>query len=297
MAVWAAAFLMLAVAAAIPEGPSAALSVDNAYPTVGEVVHFDASASVGHDAGNGRIVAYRFAFGDGQETDWLNSPRTGHAYESAENVTATVTVVDLRGQTGTATAAVHVGVSPPFPPGTPDLVPIRLIVTPARPRVNDTVNLTVVILNRGNANATSATVDAYDDRPNGTVGFIGRLELSRAIPSSASESLRFPMFLASDPGNHTIRAIVANVTPVGANATAHELDLTFEVVAGPSQPGTNQGGGPTFEVGGVVVVLAAAAVAAMAGAGYLLMRRPPKGPLEPPPHQPPDQSPPPIWPP
>ena len=70
LAVWAVAFTMLAVAAALPGGPTARLSVDDATPVVGQVVHFNASASGAHDAGNGRIVGYRFSFGDGQRTGW-----------------------------------------------------------------------------------------------------------------------------------------------------------------------------------------------------------------------------------
>ena len=297
LAVWAVAFSLLAVVSALPEGPAAALIVDDAYPAPGVVVHFDASGSVGHDQGNGRIVAFRFDFGDGQESAWQQSPLEAHAFPEVGNFTATVTVVDLRDLTGTASVTVHVGGTPPPPPDRPDLFPVTLEVTPAEPRVNDSVNLTVTVLNRGGATATGATVDAYDLRPDGSIGFLGSLPLPGPLSPSNAEPVRFPPFVAVQVGNHTLRAVTGNVTPAPASSTPHELRVSVQILAAGTPPGPGTRGGAAFDVGPLAVALSAAAVAAMAGAGYLLLRRPPKGPLEPPPAQPPDRSPPPIWPP
>lgn len=297
LAVWAVAFSILAVVAAIPEGPTAALSVDDAYPSVGIAVHFNASASTGHDQGNGRIVAYRFAFGDGGGTVWQTSALVAHAYAAAGTFTATVAVIDLRNQTGTASAVIHVGGSPPPPPDLPDVVPVSLQASPPQPHVNDTVNVTVVVLNRGRANATSATVDGYEVGPDGTVGFLGSVPMPEALAPAGTETLRFPSFVPTQPGNYTIRAVVNNVSPATPGAPVHSLDLVVEVLPRGMPPTPGPQGAPAFDMGPIAIGLSAAAVASMAAAGYFLLRRPPKGPLEPPPHQPPDRSPPPIWPP
>lgn len=297
LAVWAIALSLLAVVSALPEGPKAVLRVDNASPIVGAAVHFNASESTGHDRGNGRIVGFRFVFGDGQETEWQRSPLAAHAYLDIGNFTATVTVIDQREHTGTASATIHVHATPPPPPEFPDVLPVALVLSPAQPRVNDSVNLTVTILNRGGTNATSATLDLYDVRPAGDVAFLGSMPLPHALAPDETESVSSTPFVAVQAGNHTIRAVVTNVTPSDPNATPHDLALTMDVLPRGVQPGSGGGGPSAFDVGPVAVVLSAAAVAAMAGAGYFLLRRPPKGPLEPPPMQPPDRSPPPIWPP
>lgn len=293
LTVWGIALALLAAVAAIPEGPLAVLSVDDTRPAVGEIVRFNASGSASHDAGNGRIAAFHFVFGDGQESVWQESSTATHAYASEGTFTASVTVVDLRGLTGTASVTLRVGTSAP-PPGVPDLLPTGIILDPAQPQVNDTVALTVVVLNRGGGNATSATVAAYDVRPDGRTAFLTVVPIPQELAPSRSVPVKFPSFLAEQAGNHTIRAVVANVTPTPASSQPQELDLLIVIRTSGSQPGP---GAKAFDVGPLAIVLSAAAVTAMAGAGYLLLRRPPKGPLEPPSAQPPDRTPPPIWPP
>ena len=164
---------MLAVAAALPEGPTARLTVDNAYPAVGEGVHFNASANEGHDAGNGRIVAYRFSFGDGQATGWQSSPYAEHAYAAEGSYAANVTVKDNRGEMGSASVTIQVGTPPPPPVQAPDLVPIQVQLSPAAPRVNESVNATVVVLNRGGDDGSARTVAAKDGAPKRTEGGLG----------------------------------------------------------------------------------------------------------------------------
>ena len=114
-AVWAVAFSLLAVVAATPRGPTAALSVDDVTPVVGQIVHFDASASVGHDEGNGRIVSYEFDFGDGDGTREQSSPMASHAYSLVGPKRATVTVQDARENEGSASVRIDVqaGSRPP----------------------------------------------------------------------------------------------------------------------------------------------------------------------------------------
>ncbi len=295
---WAVAFSLLAVASAIPEGPIAALRVDDTYPAIGQVVHFNASASLGHDQGKGRIVAYRFDFGDGAGTGWQSSPLAAHAFTKAANVTASVLVADARNLTATASIGIHVGSAPPPPIPAPEVLPIRAGVSPAEPHVNDSVHLTVDLLNRGTASAATASILAYDVRPDGSVSFLGNQALVGPLPASAGATVSFPAFRAVQAGNHTLRIAVNNVTPVEPGSPNRELNVTMTVL-GPgesSQPGPGNGGS-AFDVGPLAVGLGGAAVAAMAGAGYFLMRRPPRGPREPPSAEPPDRSPPPLWPP
>lgn len=308
LAVWSVAFTMLAVAAALPEGPSASLTVDDAFPTVGQVVHFNASASTAHDAGNGRIVAYRFAFGDGQGTEWQRSPFAEHAYAAAGTFVATVTVIDNRGEEGTASVTIHPGTPPPPPVSAPDLVPIAAQVSPASPEVNGSYNVSVVVLNRGGGAADSADLVAYDLAPNGPATRIGTVPVPAPIEPSQTASVRLGPFVAAPAGNHTLRILVTNVTPPETNAANNELDVGMSVL--PRSPpngggggGGNGGGGGGGGAGGGLSVpltalgLGAAAAIAAVSAGYLFLRPAPRGPLEPPPPNPPDRSPPPIWPP
>ena len=293
---WAVAFTMLAVAAALPEGPTARLTVDNAYPAVGEVVHFNASASEGHDAGNGRIVAYRFSFGDGQATGWQSSPYAEHAYAAEGSYAANVTVKDNRGEMGSASVTIQVGTPPPPPVQAPDLVPIQVQLSPAAPRVNESVNATVVVLNRGGDEASAATVAAYDVPPNATAVDLGTVALPHALFPSQTASVVVGPFVFRTAGNHTLRIVLANVTPQETNSSNNELDLRVAVLP-PTTPTKPGGGGAGLGLSPLTTGLVLAAVAAGAGAAYLFSRpRPPRS-LEPPPPMPPDQSPPPIWPP
>ena len=295
LAVWAVAFTMLAVAAAIPEGPTAALSLDDAYPAVGQTVRFNASASSSHDEGNGRIVAYRFAFGDGQGTDWQSSPLADHAYALEGTFVASVTVVDNRGAKATAMATVHPGMPPPPPVQAPDLVPIQAQLDPAVPRENDSVNLTVIVLNRGGAGADSATLNAYDVPPNATAVLVATARLPGPLAASQTVSVEMGPFVARTVGNHTLRILVTEVVPSETDSANNELDLRMTVL--PSSTPTNPGGGgPPFALTPLALGLGAAAVAAGAGALLLFLRPPLPGPLEPPSPTPPDRSPPPIWP-
>lgn len=408
---------MLAAASAVPEGPKVSLTVSPPIPTVDQTVRFNASASEEHDEGNGRIVGYRFNFGDGTGTDWQTSSTTTHAYTIAGNYTASVTAKDNRGLTGSA--SVRVRVLPPPPPA-PDVRPVLASLVPVRPAVGDFVNLTIVLLNRGTetaqtaavvvtdlrpdgttaslgssaipeplapsdvlpvvvgpfqasgagnhtlrirvtdvsppepnpgqgvlnltmtvtaspppppppptgpqlrvlaalldpthprtgqpvnlsvivwnggtASAQSATVDAYDFRPNGTVAFLGNVALPELLPPSMGETLAFSPFVASGVGNHSLRLLVENVTPPQLLPGGGELDIVMNV-AGTSVPPPPDHNPPPLEFGPLALGLAGAAVASGAAAAFVLLRPRPVESLEPPPASPPDRSPPPIWPP
>ncbi len=292
---WAVALSLLAFVAAIPSGPTAVLTVDTAFPSVGEVVHFNASGSLGHDAGNGRIVAYNFSFGDGSGTGWQASAFAHHAYAAAETFVAMVTVVDGRGTESSASVTMHPVSSPPPPSQGPALSPVEARLTPASPRVNESVNVTVMLLNRGGGAATAATVSAYDVPENGAPTTVAHVDVSETIAPLQAVNVTLGPFVATLPGNHTLRILVTNVTPTETTSANHELDLAFTVAASiPSRPG---GGGPAFDFSPLAIGLGATAVAAGVGAALLLLRPKPPGPLEPPPANPPDRSPPPIWPP
>lgn len=291
---WALALSMLALVAAIPGGPTAVLTVDDAYPAVGQAVHFNASASVAHDSGNGRIVAYAFSFGDGFATGVRSSPLADHTYASEGAFVATVIVTDARGATATASVNVHPGITPPPTAGTPDLVPIQAQLIPANPVVNDSVNVTVVLLNRGEVAASAATIEAFDAPENLSPNRVASAVLSVTVAASQSTTLTLGPFLAAPAGNHTLRILVTNATPPETGGGDRELDVSFAV--SPATEPTN-GGVPPFALSPLVLGIAGAAVAAGVGAVLLLLRPKPPGPLEPPPANPPDRSPPPIWPP
>src|SRR5881628_3786019 len=176
-AVWAVAFSLLAVVAATPQGPTAVLSVDDTTPVVGQIVHFDASGSVPHDQGKGRIVSYEFDFGDGNHTREQSSPFASHAYSLVGPKRATVDVEDARGNEGSA--SVRIDVEPKSPPtGAPDLTPSSASTIPAQPIEGQIAIVSIILANHGNATAEGATIDVTDQRPNGTVVSIGTASLS-----------------------------------------------------------------------------------------------------------------------
>ncbi|MFA5895489.1 MAG: PKD domain-containing protein [Thermoplasmata archaeon] len=292
LAVWAIAFSLLAVVNAVPSGPNAILTTDTATPYVGQPVHFDASGSVGHDEGNGRIVAYAFVFGDGGTTGWQESPFAAHAYGKAGEYAAAVTVKDGRGLTGQASVSISVKAFPS--PGTsPDVVPIGASVSPANPTEGDNVTVTVTLMNLGGATATNAAIQIIDVRPNGTQFALEPLSLPLPLEARATEAIISPAFPALGIGNHTLRITVYNVTPPEAVSGNNELNLT--VTVGPA--GSQDHGPAGFAVNPLVAGLIGAGIVSLAGALLLLLRPRPPGPMEPPPPSPPDRSPPPIWPP
>src|SRR5437867_8004827 len=128
------------------------LSVDDPTPGIGQIVYFDASASVGHDTGNGRIVSYEFDFGDGNRTREQDSPLASHAYSLAGPRRASVTVEDARGNQGTA--SVRIEVQPkPSTGGIPDLTPQSASTIPAEPIAGPTPHRSNTIRHPGHGSA------------------------------------------------------------------------------------------------------------------------------------------------
>lgn len=414
LAVWAVAFSLLAAASATDEEPTVVLTVDDSMPVVGQIVHFNATASQVHEEGSGRNFVYRFQFGDGTGTDWQSSQTVAHAYAQKGNFTASVTVRNRQGEKASASLRIVVS-SPPPPvpdltpvlamtgpqtptegglvnltvfllnrgseaarnatvdaqdvrpngtvgslgrasmprplepggveavnfapfravgvgnhtlrltvldvqppevatqdnllnatmvvapanpnpiPESPDLVPLAATADPPRPVIWALVNLTVVVLNRGGVQANAATLHIYDDRPDGTVEFLGAAPLPAALPPGEAETVVFGPFQLETAGNHTLRIVVADVMPPPGSPLGHELTLAL-VVSGTTPP--SRAGGGAVQPTPLVFVLAAASVASVLGAAYFLLRRPsPTSVLEPPSAEPPDRSPPPLWPP
>lgn len=90
--------------------PVVTLAISPYPPRVGDVVVFDADA-VDPD---GRVVAWRFDFGDGSATPWLDRAVVAHTYARKGDHTASVTVRDEAGSLGSALLAVEIANSPPF---------------------------------------------------------------------------------------------------------------------------------------------------------------------------------------
>jgi chitodextrinase len=98
-------------------------------PRADDDVYFDASASTD---GDGQIVSYAWAFGDGRSTV-SSSPTTRHNYNLPGRYSVVLTVTDDRGlSASTSPVDVNVGVS---------AVPTAdFVVSPAAPKVNTVVN-------------------------------------------------------------------------------------------------------------------------------------------------------------
>ncbi len=293
--VWAIALFILAVAAAIPGGPTAALTADDLRPIVGQSVHFDAAASAGHDQGLGRIVSYRFDFGDGAGTVEQIPPTAIHAYADVGARRATVTVRDARGNEGIASLTIDVRPEPTPTGPAPDLTPRAASTNPASPLEGQVVSVSITIVNHGGASAESATIDVYDERPNGTTVAIGQVVLGETLATGASTTVYSQSFLAVGVGEHTIRIVIGNVTPTESNTSdnTREIAMTVRPSMGPGPTG----GEIPFGTLTIILGLLAAGIAALVGAATLLTRPRKRGPLEPPPAEPTDQSPPPLHPP
>lgn len=227
VAVWVVTFSVLAVATAVAWNLDAKLTVDDCTPYVNQTVHFDASASKGGDGDDGKIVAYKFSFGDGTGTDWQSRPTAAHAYESAGNVTASVTVKDKRGNKDSASVLLTVRTAPP--PPAPDLVPVFATIDPSHPTAGDAVNLTAVLLNRGGTATESAEMDVYDRRPNGTVVLLGNVSVTKSVEPGTTYNAPFGPFAATGVGNHTLRVVVTNVSPATTVKEERALNLTMTV--------------------------------------------------------------------
>lgn len=102
--------LLVALGNAHNDPPSAALTARPAGTDVGVPVTFDASFASDPD---GRVVAYRFDFGDGEAVEWDPSPTATHVYDANGVYTARLTVRDDRGaESPPALAQVVIGPRP-----------------------------------------------------------------------------------------------------------------------------------------------------------------------------------------
>lgn len=289
---WAIAFAVLAIASALPGPPEAALSVDDRTPFVGEPVRFDASASRGHDQGQGRIAAYRFDFGDGAGTEWQASPFADHAYAAAGAYEANVTIRDGRGLQGRASIRVEARSTPPPTGVEPDLVVRDATPIPAKPRVNDLMSLAIVIRNQGSTSADDATIEVTDLRPSGASVIVATLRLAAPLEPDGLRILVTPSFVAIEAGRHGFRIAIRDVVPSEVFLGNNEKVVSVDIAAA----GGGEGGGP-LGLNPLPIVLAFAALGAAAAAvAVARRRREPTGP-EPGPPEPPGHEPPPPWPP
>src|SRR5947209_6965471 len=226
---WAVAFSLLAVAAATTRGPTAMLSGDGPTPGIGQIVYFDASASVDHDTENGRIVSYEFDFGDGNRTREQDSPLASHAYSLAGPRRASVTVEDARGNQGTASVRIEVQPKPPTG-GIPDLTPQSVSTIPAEPIDGQIAILSITIANHGNGTADAAMIDVMDQRPNGTILAIGNASLPTQLAPEDSVVVYSPTFVAAGVGNHSLQIVVGHVTPEEKDVEDNTLTIRMTVL-------------------------------------------------------------------
>lgn len=183
----------------------------------------------------------------------------------------------------------------------PDLRPAVPSIHPAPAYEGDIVEVSVLIVNQGNATATAASIDLIDVRPGGASVPIGRSDLATPLARGASVAVSMPSFIAVGVGSHTLTIRVGNVTPPELQPGGGAISIPLEVLRGrdsPPPPPPSDGirieGLETLGLGallGFVVVILGIGVA-VAAVGQRRSRE-----LEPPPPEPPDRSPPPLWPP
>lgn len=183
----------------------------------------------------------------------------------------------------------------------PDLRPAVPSIHPAPAYEGDIVEVSVLVVNQGNATATAAAIDLVDARPGGTSVPIGRSELASPLAPGASIAVSMPSFIAVGVGSHTLTIYVGNVMPPEVSAGGGAVSIPLEVLPArdslpppPPSDGVRIEGLETLGLGallGFVVVVLGIGVA-VAAIGRRRSRE-----LEPPPPEPPDRSPPPLWPP
>jgi PKD repeat protein len=98
--------------------PVADFTYEPANPKVNETVTFNATSSY---AVNGSIIAYKWDFGDGNITGWINNPITTHSYSTEGSYSVTLTVADSFNHVGKTIKLIVVGAPKPIP-YTPSLV-------------------------------------------------------------------------------------------------------------------------------------------------------------------------------
>lgn len=285
---------LFAIGAAVPAPPDAALEVDDATPFVGETVRFDASASAGHDEGNGRIVAYHFEFGDGAGTAWQAAPFAQYAYASAGPKTARVTARDGRNLEDSATLRLDVLSMPPATGEAPDLTPLGASTRPMRPELDAVVTVAVAIYNRGGTTAESAFIDVTDVRPGVGPTLVDTIRLPEPLEPNHTVLLFSEPFPAVGLGVHTIIVAVRDVQPAELFTEDNVARISM-AVTDPARDGVTPRGSPFVDP--IIMILLAAAVAAFFGSLALLSRSSPRKPMEPSPAEPPGTEPPPPWPP
>jgi len=273
------------VAPALVSRPLASLTVDDTRPFVGEVVRFNASAS------EGRVVAYRFDFGDGNGTDWQEAPVADHAYRQPGPKTAHVVVRDERGLESSALVTLVVRPWPPTTGPAPDLAPVAAAAEPAAPRVGDTVTLAIAIANHGGATALAGAIDVIDMGPRGEELVREVVALPEPLAPGSTTIILTKPFQASVEGAHRIRVIVRDVVPFEEFTENNIREVPLEVEPAPS---VVPAGGISTPL--VVLIIALATGAALVAILLLRPRPEAPAPLEPPSHVPPDRSPPPLWP-
>jgi len=182
----------------------------------------------------------------------------------------------------------------------PDLQPANAELSPVPAYEGDKVEVTVTIVNVGDAAAVAGTVELIDARPNGDVVRIGATPLSDPLPPGGSTIVHTPQFFAVGVGEHTLAIRVGNVTPVEANAGNDALSAWMQVLPAKAPPPPPPSDGVRVEAlatlgfgafVGFLFVIGIIAVIVV-----LLSHREPYAAVPPPP-EPPDRSPPPIWPP
>lgn len=114
------------------DGTTNAAPVAQAAANPGTTSMEVAFSSAGSHDPDGSIAAYSWNFGDGSAPS--SDPNPSHTYLNVGTFTATLTVTDLKGATGTASVAVTVPVTPNQPPvafaiATPDQGPAPLVVS------------------------------------------------------------------------------------------------------------------------------------------------------------------------
>jgi len=184
----------------------------------------------------------------------------------------------------------------------PDLRPAVPFVNPAPAYEGDIVEISVLVVNEGDATATAASIDLVDARPGGaSVPIDPPAKLAGPLAPGGSVRLSMTPFVAVGVGSHTLTIRVGAVTPPEVQAGGGGIVFTLEVLpvrASPSplppSDGVHIEGLETLGLGALLgflaVILGIGVVVAAVG-----QRRSRE--LEPPPPEPPDRSPPPLWPP
>ena len=182
---------------AVNAAPSANATVNPKTPATGETVSFDSAGSF-DDRQPADELSYEWSFGDGATA---SGPQATHVYAAKGTYTATLTVTDAEGLSGSATVPVTVS--------GPDLQVTNVTAASGKVKQGQTVTVTATVLNDG-PGSTPATKTEFLLDESTVLGIVD----TPALANGASTQVSISWNAKTANGTHTVKATADRTTLV-----------------------------------------------------------------------------------